>query len=245
MRSAARVVSKLSMPDTQNFRVRPATGADLFGMAGVFFAAFPESVRHYTGWSAEVAAEPERLEWRGLRRLMAELFGVCLAAERGSVFVAEDVSQSTIAGYIIAPAQAPGIVREFLRPRHGLRLALALLTGRYRVSAAAVTRGLRNAWHGLRDLRRGDPALACPARILSVAVHPRYHGQGLGQALCQAGLDYLRARGAACVRLEVRPWNASAHHVYSKLGFATRGQTSDSQGLWDIMLLDCTAHPEP
>lgn len=49
-------------------------------------------------------------------------------------------------------------------------------------------------------------------------------------------LDYLDRRGVAQVRLEVRPDNAPALAVYSRLGFRVAGSTSDSQGPWLIML---------
>jgi ribosomal protein S18 acetylase RimI-like enzyme len=227
----------------QKWTIRTATAADLDGAAEVFFAAFPESVRHYTGCSAEEAAQPELPRWHGPRRLMAALFGVCLHAEAGCMFVAEDPSQPGLAGYIITPARLSGIVRQFLHPRQFLRISLPLLADRYQLPPHAIGVSLRNTWHSWRELRRDKPELACEARILSVAVHPRSHGQGLGQALCRAGLAYLRGQGATCVRLEVRPQNAPAHHLYTKLGFTLRGQTSDSQGLWDIMLLKSVAAP--
>jgi RimJ/RimL family protein N-acetyltransferase len=44
--------------------------------------------------------------------------------------------------------------------------------------------------------------------------------------------------GSEKVRLEVRPWNSSARHVYEKAGFEYVGQMSDSQGEWLVMVKD-------
>ncbi|MGE5591182.1 MAG: GNAT family N-acetyltransferase [Bacillota bacterium] len=58
----------------------------------------------------------------------------------------------------------------------------------------------------------------------------------MATALMRRALDYLDRRGVAQVRLEVRPDNAPALAVYSRLGFRVAGSTSDSQGPWLIML---------
>lgn len=82
----------------------------------------------------------------------------------------------------------------------------------------------------------GDPQREVGAHILSIAVHPDFQGRRLGQELLQRGLDYLRGKGAAAVRLEVRPGNAPAVHLYEKHGFMAVGETSDSQGPWVVMI---------
>jgi ribosomal protein S18 acetylase RimI-like enzyme len=207
-------------------------------MARVFFAAFPESVRHYTGCSSGQAAQPDLPRWDGPRRLMAAQFNLCLQAEPRSCFVAETAGQPGLGGYIIAPARLSAIVRQGLHPRQLWRVGLPLMAGRFHLPPRALGLWLRNNWHGWRELRRDRPQLACEARILSVAVDPRWQGQGLGRALCVTGLDYLRAQGVDRVRLEVRPQNTAAQQVYRSLGFEPRGHTRDSQGPWDIMLLE-------
>ena len=38
------------------------------------------------------------------------------------------------------------------------------------------------------------------------------------------------------VRLEVRPWNAGAVHVYRKTGWREAGRTRDVEGEWLVMV---------
>jgi len=216
--------------------VRAAVLADLPGIGNVFLAAFPESVLHYTGRHSTHNWREGRLIWQGGRRLMADVFAVCLAAEPPALIVAEEQATRRIAGYIFAPAALSRLGPAALRG--GLwRLGLGWLRGRYKLGIAAVAIALRNAVHNLLDLRREVGShLASEARIFSVAVHPDYQGQGLGSSLTSAGMAYLRGQGATKVRLEVRPSNAAAIRVYMKLGFTVAGETRDSQGPWLVMI---------
>jgi len=218
------------------FTVRAAAPADLPGIGNVFLAAFPESVLHYTGRRSTHNWREGRLIWQGGRRLMADVFAICLTAEPAALIVAEERSTRRIAGYIFAPAAlsrlAPAALRGGLR-----RLTLGFVRGRYKLGLTAVAIALRNAVHSLFDWRREmGSQLASEARIFSVAVHPEYQGKGLGSALTSAGMAYLRGQGATKVRLEVRPGNAAAIRVYEKLGFSVAGETRDSQGPWLVMI---------
>lgn len=57
--------------------------------------------------------------------------------------------------------------------------------------------------------------------IYVIAVHPDFHGRGLGRALTVAGLNHLHSVGAGEGMLYVDGANASAIHLYESLGFAT------------------------
>jgi ribosomal-protein-alanine N-acetyltransferase len=61
------------------------------------------------------------------------------------------------------------------------------------------------------------------AELLRVAVEPASRGRGIARRLIAAGLERLRAAGAASCFLEVRPGNASALAVYRSLGFEPCG----------------------
>jgi ribosomal protein S18 acetylase RimI-like enzyme len=89
-----------------------------------------------------------------------------------------------------------------------------------------------------------DPALFSDARILSIAVHPDFQGRGLGNALMRQGIRYLLAEAVPRIRLEVRPDNGPAVHIYEKLGFTTSGRTRDTQGDWLIMLKAMARNPQ-
>ncbi|MGD9494776.1 MAG: GNAT family N-acetyltransferase [Armatimonadota bacterium] len=199
--------------------VRPARRADLRSAAEIYLAAFPDSVRE--------------LGLKGIRpAAVADVFGIAFAAER-EAFLMADVGASPI-GYVVCSSDVarlrwatlpilPGLVRRWLM-------------GRYGVGLRAVLRLVRDKQVFSRH--PDPPGAGCPARVLSLAVHPRGQGHGLGKALMAAALDYLRGRGATCVRLEVRPDNAAARHIYESLGFRDVGRVQDTRGPWDVMLLE-------
>lgn len=199
--------------------IRRATADDMPGVAEVYLSAFPDSLRD--------------LGLEGVRpAAVADVMAICLAAEPEGFLVA--TIDGAVAGYVICPSDARRIRGAGLRRMPGI--AWRWLTGRYGIGLRAVTRLAREKlmFWGHSDLPEAD----CPARILSIAVHPRGQGHGLGKTLMAAALHYLRGRGASCVRLEVRPTNVAARHIYQKLGFRDVGEVEDTRGPWDVMLLE-------
>jgi len=217
------------------WRLREATRADLPRVADVYLAAFPQSVAYYLGVDPGAQETSSVAALRGFRELMADVFSICLAAEPDAFIVAE--SDVCLGGYIFAPSDVPRVRRRALSLAHTLpMLARLALNGHPRLWRA-ITLSLRNALSTHRqEQRQRRNVAASPARILSIAVHPRCVGQGLGLQLATAGLEYLRGRGAAEVRLEVRPGNEAALRLYRRLGFVEAGKTCDSQGPWLVML---------
>jgi len=141
-----------------------------------------------------------------------------------------------VAGYAICPTRSGRIWRTGLLRGHLWCMFWHWITGRYGIGPGPIARLTHEK---LLFWRHSDlPEADCGARILSLAVHPDAQGMGLGKLLMNAGLDHLRERGAARVRLEVRPDNAPAHHIYEKLGFRSVGVVHDTRGAWDVMILD-------
>lgn len=62
------------------------------------------------------------------------------------------------------------------------------------------------------------------AEILTVAVHPRWRGRGVGRGLLEALLRRLYADRVAAVFLEVAADNAAAVTLYRRLGFVVVGE---------------------
>lgn len=62
------------------------------------------------------------------------------------------------------------------------------------------------------------PALG---EIYVIAVHPDFHGRGLGRALTEAGLDHLWRRGIGTGMLYVDAANTAAAGLYHSMGFTT------------------------
>ncbi|MBC7344427.1 MAG: ribosomal protein S18-alanine N-acetyltransferase [Clostridia bacterium] len=61
------------------------------------------------------------------------------------------------------------------------------------------------------------------AHITTLAVDPRYRGQGLGKALLSEITSRCQARGAERITLEVRPSNKIAQRLYENMGFIRVG----------------------
>ncbi|MDR5683246.1 MAG: ribosomal protein S18-alanine N-acetyltransferase [Armatimonadota bacterium] len=57
------------------------------------------------------------------------------------------------------------------------------------------------------------------AHITTIAVDPRFRGQGIGERLLAALIEQARSRGARWVTLEVRKSNRIAQSLYRKYGF--------------------------
>lgn len=55
--------------------------------------------------------------------------------------------------------------------------------------------------------------------VAMTGVHPDYRGNGLGTAVVVSGMEYLRAKGADAIELEVDSANTPAVELYRKLGF--------------------------
>jgi ribosomal-protein-alanine N-acetyltransferase len=68
------------------------------------------------------------------------------------------------------------------------------------------------------------------ARIYSLAVNPKHHGQGIGRALLQASLTQILAKGITNVHLEFRKGNTTAQKLYNSLGFIKTGTRRDYYG---------------
>lgn len=62
------------------------------------------------------------------------------------------------------------------------------------------------------------------AEILTLAVVPTAHRQGLARTLLEAALDTAQSRGAAAMFLEVSPRNTAALALYARSGFAEVGR---------------------
>ncbi|MCL2660880.1 MAG: GNAT family N-acetyltransferase [Acidobacteriaceae bacterium] len=61
------------------------------------------------------------------------------------------------------------------------------------------------------------------AELESIVVSPAMRRQGVGTRLCQASIEWCRARGAVSVELEVRSSSHAAIRLYWSLGFFTQG----------------------
>ncbi len=71
-------------------------------------------------------------------------------------------------------------------------------------------------WTKIHRGRAGQPDLG---EIYAIGVDPRYHGQGLGRPMTNAGLDWLVQQGLTVGMLYVEATNEPALRTYHRLGF--------------------------
>jgi ribosomal protein S18 acetylase RimI-like enzyme len=214
--------SNRAADDSPPFAIRPAAYADWPAAGAVYVRAFPDSRRDLH--SPDLKPEA-----------VADLLAVVHAVDPGAIMVAE--GGGAVVGYIVAPSDVHAVRRAVLR--EGLRFAWLWrwLGGRYGLTARGALRLLRDQVH----LRRSSAVPDYPAHVLSVAVDPEWQARGVGRALAEAALRRFRELGIPAVRLEVRPANAAAQHLYRTLGFRAVGETRDSRGRWIVMVADLAA----
>ncbi|HEY3396252.1 MAG TPA: GNAT family N-acetyltransferase [Armatimonadota bacterium] len=205
--------------------IRRATAADLPAVAAVFAAAFPESVDHVAGTLTTDAP-------------LLDVFNLALEAEPEAFRVAE--LEGRVVGYVLSPVRTSRLRTVAVWRGHLLRGLWSWLTGRYGVRVRALRLALADKISFLRSQKVGEFS---DSRILSIAVHPDAQGGGVGRRLLEAGLEYLRQHHVPVVRLEVRPDNPSARHLYEQAGFEGRGTYEDAQGPWLVMTKRRHARP--
>jgi ribosomal protein S18 acetylase RimI-like enzyme len=203
--------------ESPQFITRPAEGRDLLADGRVYVRAFPDSLRALHGPDLRPEA-------------VADLLQVVQAVDPESVIVAE-ARGTGVVGYIVAPSDTGAMTRAAWRRGTPFVLLWRWARGRYGLTARGLLRLLRDRVR----LRRAGAVPDYPAHVLSVAVDPEWQSRGVGRALTQAALRRFRRLGISVVRLEVRPANAAAQHLYRSVGFAAVGETRDSRGLRQML----------
>lgn len=200
--------------------IEQVNGSDIPAIASIFTESFNESVRHHCGG---LLPKPQAMQ---------DVFTLVYEAEPQAAFVARAATGQVI-GYCFAPTQLPHLWIRALLGGYLVKWALRWLTGKYGF-------GL----HPLRIIVMNKLAFLCSAatptkkanaRILSIAIAAEVRGQGIGNKLFGAAMNYFRLKKATRVRLEVRPENGAAIRLYEKWNFIENGYTVDSQGKWLIM----------
>lgn len=189
--------------------------------AGVFCDAFANSWQNRYSSSRPLAATKD-------------IFEMCRRSQPGFFFVYAEAGQ--VLGYIIAPYSIRSLAVNAAINGSALHMIGGLLKGRYGIRLSDVLKAVRSALGNLFVRRRGIES--CDARILSIGVAPSAQGKGTGRALMQKGLEALRQKGVAKVRLEVRKNNLPARHLYETLGFREVGEIADATGIWTVMIMD-------
>lgn len=207
---------------------RTGRPGDAREMAELFLISFPQSVRAMFG---RHPARPEA---------MADFYSFILRAEPGCVQTAREAS-GRLVGYAITPRHMPRLWLTAAVTGAWVPWVFRFLAGRYGVGLEAALRALSSKVAFARSFR---PAYRAAAQVLSLAVAPDRRGRGIGRALLERGLGYLRRQGARRVKLEVLGGNDAAFALYRNLGFRAVGDVPYGDGgRWIVMLKDLDPPP--
>ena len=215
--------------------IRRACGADLPQVAELFLMSFAETIEHLFG--EDIPGRP------ALREALQDFFGFLLQEEPDAfrVIKTREDTGPRLAGYIVVSPDLINLWRRAVWGGYIFRWAAKLLRGAYGLKVKDLGRLLANKLSFWR-FSRFQP---CRAQILSLAVAENCRCRGFGRALLQKGVAYLHRHSRHRIKLEVRPWNSAAVHLYESCGFVRAGTTRDTQGEWMVMIAADSIEPSP
>jgi putative acetyltransferase len=81
---------------------------------------------------------------------------------------------------------------------------------------------------GYVRLKRGESLGSHSGEISAIAVHPDFHGKGIGRRLMEEALDVARGLGLRRTWLTVTEDNYVAIHLYVRMGFEVEGREREA-----------------
>ncbi|MGI5881518.1 MAG: GNAT family N-acetyltransferase [Dethiobacteria bacterium] len=211
-----------------DWQVHLASPADMPQVADLFLTSFGETITHLYGTNIprkEALLEAVQDFFTFLHRETPRAFWVTHKRhEKGQ----------KLCGYLVVSTDLILLWKRAIWGGYLLRWAAKFLRGTYGFDFRALGRILINKI----SFWRASRFQPYRAQILSLAVAEHYRCQGLGRALLLKGIAYLRRQNSFRIKLEVRPWNKPAMHLYQSCGFSQAGVTRDTQGEWLIMIAD-------
>ena len=201
------------------FTIGPVEASEIPDAVTIFLEAFHDS-------AAYVYGEPPRPE------AMIDVWSFARSVEPDAFLAARD-GTGAVVGYEFLTSSVGALRRTALRRLAPLRWLWRAVTGRYGIIWAHAFRLFANKASFVRS--GGDFRTHGDAQLLNIATAARVRGRGVAGMLVGAGLTYLRSRGVAELRLEVRPDNLPALSVYRRAGFKEVGRTKDAGGEWIVM----------
>lgn len=200
-------------------RTRSASKEDLSALAEIFEEGFNRELVTVLGRTPR-------------RKLFEDLFSFLIDILGEEAIVATVADK--VVGYIIVPHNTSQLIRKFFTRGYWLKWIFTWLRGGYGFRWIPVAGLLRDKLIFLRSKER-EKDIEFESRVLSIAVRKEFRGRGVGAALIREGVEILKNRGAAAVRLEVRTVNLPARRLYQKSDFREVGKMRDSGGEWIVM----------
>ncbi|GFP18647.1 [ribosomal protein S18]-alanine N-acetyltransferase [Candidatus Hakubella thermalkaliphila] len=167
------------------------------------------------------------------RKLGEDLFSFLIDIPGEEAIVATVADK--VVGYIIVSHNTSQLFRKFFTGGYWLKWKFAWLRGEYGFRWVPLVRVLRDKLIFLRSKEKG---IESESRVLCIAVKKEFQGRGVGASLIREGMEILKNKGAAAVRLEVRTDNLPARRLYQKSGFREVGKMKISGG--ELMIMERT-----
>ncbi|MEL7564867.1 MAG: N-acetyltransferase [Dehalobacterium sp.] len=139
---------------------------------------------------------------------------------------------STLLGYCIVSTKNGLPLHRLLIPRNIWKTIRLCLTSFNKLRIKELIKLIQNNLCQIRKTGDDTPKKLNGGRIISIAVHPKARGLGLGKALLTKALCFLEKNKVKATYLEVRPNNLPAKNMYEDVGFYKYGDTQDLQGPW-------------
>jgi ribosomal protein S18 acetylase RimI-like enzyme len=214
-----------------------AVPADLPAITELFQNAFPEALLAVFG--------NKRLPPAALLDLLEEVY----ACEREGFWVARQATgearplgaardEGRLAGFILVTYSLGRLYRRLIFEGTLGRMARRWVTGRYAGLGFAFVPRLAKLWWDYRKVeKRSVNSGADVAQILSIVVDPAQQRRGIGEALTEKAIHYLRGKKVAIVRLEVDAAKIGPVRLYEKLGFKEVARLPTPRGPALVMTL--------
>ncbi len=187
-------------------------------VAEIFCLAFENSITFFTPMTHKV------------KNAIRDVFDLLYRVFGQGFFIA--VQNNQVCGYIVMADDIKRLWLQAVTSGFLKRAVISTLSGEYGLTLPTLYKIVQN-----KLLYFGFEMTTKPsAQVLSIAVHPKCQGEGIGQKLLSKGIKYIESLGGKRIKLEARPKNTAAVKIYEKYGFRTVGETKDLQGKWLIMV---------
>jgi ribosomal-protein-alanine N-acetyltransferase len=187
-------------------------------VAEIFCLAFENSITFFTPMTQKV------------KNAIRDVFGLLHRVFGQGFLIA--VENNQVCGYIVMADDIKRLWLQAVTSGFLKRAVISTISGEYGLTLPTLYKIVQN-----KLLYFGFEMTTKPsAQVLSIAVHPKCQGEGIGQKLLSKGIKYIESLGGKRIKLEARPENIAAVKIYEKHGFRTVGETKDLQGKWLIMI---------
>lgn len=203
------------------FTIIPAQSAHIREITNIFCEAFVDSIQYFTLINDK------------LKKAFQDIFDF-LQEEQGQGFFVAVSERGEVLGYIVMIDDAKNMWKSAITSGFILKIIKNYIAGEYGLDFETIYNIIRNKLFYMKFEMGTKPS----AQLLSIAVHPKYHGKGIGRKLIARGLQYIESLGIERIKLEVRPENIPALKLYESFGFCPIGQAQDLQGAWVVMMKD-------